>query len=287
MPKDEPMAPNPPDGAYIDYALKAAAKAPVTLDILDAGGAVVRHYASDVAAPPVDLAKLETAPEWTRAPSILATTPGMHRFVWPLHYAAPDALADHNPYADGVWAPPGRYTLALTVDGQRLTQPLTVGADPRIKLPDEAYAQQTALALRIEPLRVRVAVGMHQADKILETLAERRKAAGADLTKPIDVFAKRVYAAAGTQPSSNPHNAWALAPQKVQTLRFIGEALDSLNHAVDGADAAPSIDAQQSWLKLQPLTEATLTAWQALLTRDLSDLNRTLKTAGSEPVKAE
>ena len=287
MPKDEPMAPNPPDGAYLDYVLKTAPKAPVTLDILDASGAVVRHYASDVAPMKIDLAKWEIAPEWTKLPSTLATTPGMHRFVWPLRYAAPDALADQNPYADGVWAPPGRYTVALTVDGQRLTQPLTLRPDPRIKLPDDAYAQQAALALRIEPLRARVATATHQVDKIVEGLAQCRMTAGADLHQPIDALAERVYAASGSRPSGNPHNAWALPPQRVQTLRFAAEALDALNHAVDGADAAPSPDALQSWVKLQPLAEATLATWNALLARDLPELNRKLAAAGREPVKAE
>ena len=286
MPKDEPMAPNPPDGAYIDYVLKSAPNAPVTLDILDSKGAVVRHYASDIAPLKIDLSKWEVAPEWTKWPSTLATTPGMHRFVWPLRYAAPDALAEQNPYADGVWAPPGRYTVALTVDGQRLTQPLNLRPDPRIKLPDEAYTQQAALALAIEPLRVRVATATHQGEKILEALAERRKSGGG-LSKPIDALTARVYAAMGSKPSSNPHNAWALPPQQVQTLRFAVEALDALNHAVDGADAAPSIDAQQSWAKLQPIAEATLSNWNALLARDLSGLNRKLQAAGREPVKTE
>jgi len=44
MPKDEPMAPNPPSGATIDYVLKTTA--PVTLEILDAHEALVRRFSS-------------------------------------------------------------------------------------------------------------------------------------------------------------------------------------------------------------------------------------------------
>ena len=44
---DEPRLPNPPDGALIHYYLKADARGPVTLEILDAPGAVVRRYSSD------------------------------------------------------------------------------------------------------------------------------------------------------------------------------------------------------------------------------------------------
>src|SRR5207247_583406 len=38
LPPDEPLAPNPPDGAVIDYRLANAATGPVTLEILDSAG---------------------------------------------------------------------------------------------------------------------------------------------------------------------------------------------------------------------------------------------------------
>src|SRR5262249_5924636 len=93
MPKDEPLAPNPPDGAYIDYVVgPAPAGAPgpreITLEILDAKGEVARRYSSADAPPRPDPSKLRTAPEWFNTPSTLTTMPGMHRFVWPLRYPA-------------------------------------------------------------------------------------------------------------------------------------------------------------------------------------------------------
>jgi len=285
MPKDEPMAANPPDGAYIDYALKAASKAPVTLEILDASGNVVRHYSSDVEPLKIDLAKWEIAPEWTKTPVVLSSAAGMHRFVWPLRYAAPEALTEHNRYADGVWARPGRYTVALTVDGKRLTQPLTVRPDPRIKLGDEAYAQQVALAQKIEALRIRVAMASRDAGKVLEDLAERRKGADAALARDIDALSTRVQAVLGGKPAANPHNSWSYPPQRVQTLRYVGEALDTLNHAVDGADAAPSPDAQAGFAKVQSLTDTTVASWQTLQSRDVAAFNDRLKKAGAAPLE--
>jgi hypothetical protein len=287
MPKDEPTAANPPAGAYIDYVLKAAPKAPVTLEIVDASDNVVRRYSSDVKPLEIDLAKWEIAPEWTKIPVVLSTAPGMHRFVWPLRQAAPEALAEHNPYADGVWVPPGRYTVALIVDGKRLAQPLTVRPDPRVKLGDDAYAQQAALAHKIEALRVRVAVAAHEADKLLEALAKRRKGADATLTREFDALAERIHAVLGGKPSPNPKNAWALPPQRVQTLRYVGEALDTLNRAVDGADAAPSPDAQAGFAKLQPLTETTVAAWLTLQSREVAAMNARLKTAGAAPLESK
>jgi len=160
MPKDEPMASNPPLGAVIDYLLGPNGATQVDLQILDAAGKVVRAYSSKDPVPTADPAKLRTAAEWFTAPPSLQTTPGMHRFVWPLRYPAPAGLTVGRRAGDGTWAPPGTYTVELTVDGQKLTQPLTVVADPRIKMTAEEYAAQFALAKKVEALRAGVAAAL-------------------------------------------------------------------------------------------------------------------------------
>src|SRR2546422_11710668 len=43
LPPDEPAGQNPPDGAILDYYLAHAASGPVTLEVLDARGNVVRR----------------------------------------------------------------------------------------------------------------------------------------------------------------------------------------------------------------------------------------------------
>jgi hypothetical protein len=140
MPKDEPMAPNPPFGAYIDYAIRTTYPQPVTIEILDASDSLVRRYSSADVPPAMDLKRLGTAPEWFNTPSAVSAVPGTHRFVWPLRYPAPAGLSGRRggggsgAYADGVWAPPGYYKVVLTVYDQKFTQPLTVVPDPRVSL---------------------------------------------------------------------------------------------------------------------------------------------------------
>jgi photosystem II stability/assembly factor-like uncharacterized protein len=284
LPKDEPMAPNPPDGAWIDYVLKATPKAPVTLEILDVGGSVVRRYSSDVQPAKPDLAKLDRAPEWSQSPVALSSAPGMHRFVWPLRRAAPAVLSEGNKFADGVWVPPGRYTVALDVDGQRLTRPLLVKPDPRVVLSADDYAQQYAMARQIEAERERVAAAAHAAEKLLGALAERRKDADAALLRVIDAASAQLHALAGTRAASNPHNAWSYPPGSVQSLRYVDESLARLEHAVDDSDNAPSPDARAGQATLKPLTEATLAAWSAWQSKQLPVLNTRLKSAGREPL---
>ena len=286
LPKDEPRAPNPPDGAYLDYVLKAAPQAPVVLEILDAQGAPVRRYTSDEHAPKADLGKMENAPEWTSIPSTLATTPGMHRFVWPLRYAAAPALADGNAFADGVWAAPGRYRVVLTVDGQRLEQPLEVRADPRVQLENAAYARQFALARAIEAERAGIAPAVAAAGKLLEGLQARR-ADTPRLAREIDALAARTHALAGTRAAPNPKNGWAFGPLATRTLRFVADSLEALQKAVDDADAAPSPDALQGFEKLKPLAADTLRDWETFCAKDVAALNGKLEAAGREPLKTQ
>ena len=44
--KDEALAENAPNGAVIDYYLKAAATTPVTIEIVDGAGQTIRQYSS-------------------------------------------------------------------------------------------------------------------------------------------------------------------------------------------------------------------------------------------------
>ena len=128
------MAENPPLGATLDYVLGREPAGPVTLSILDEKGELVRRYSSADKLPELSRDERRLAPEWLKPPVVLPATPGMHRFVWPLRYPAPPTLAKGNTFADGVWAPPGRYTVELSADGRRVTRPLAVEPDPRVTL---------------------------------------------------------------------------------------------------------------------------------------------------------
>ncbi|HEY0511376.1 MAG TPA: hypothetical protein VGH73_05705 [Thermoanaerobaculia bacterium] len=273
MPKDEAVAANPPAGAFIDYLLKAGAKPPVTLEIRDERGGLVRRYSSAEPAPKSDLSKLKTAPEWVRTPSTLSAAPGLHRFVWPLRYPAPAA---EDAYADGAWAPPGRYTVVLDAGGTRLSQPLTVAPDPRLSLPPAAYAGQFALARRIDAARTRVIAATHQNDALMAALDDRRKGASAETAQAIDALKARALDLSGGKPFGPP-------VKKLDTLRSVGETLDKLATAVDGADAAPSPDVVAGFDKLQPTLAATLAAWEALK-QELAALNARLKREGKPAV---
>jgi len=253
----------------------------VTLEIFDDKGARVRRYSSADAPPAIDPAKLRTAPEWFVTPSTLSTAPGMHRFVWPLRFAAPTALTNgRGIYADGVWAPPGNYKVALSVDGRKLVQPLTIVPDPRVNLPASAYEEQVALATQVVDTWAGVDGALDEADTLIKTLAERRKSSSGAAATAIDALRARAIELSDIVPAKNPVNVWWLAPKRTNSLRFLDGALERLATAVDGADAAPTPDARAGYAKLRPAAEAAVREWTAFKAKELAELNERLKAMG-------
>ncbi|HJU08379.1 MAG TPA: hypothetical protein VJ727_07865 [Rhodanobacteraceae bacterium] len=288
LPRDEPTAENPPWGAYIDYELAGAPRKPVELSIYDANGKLVRHYSSAEQPKKPDLSKINMTADWMRTPSALQAAPGLHRFVWPLRYAPPAALADDDPYKDGVWAPPGSYTVALTVDGKTFKQPLTVIADPRVHLPQAAFDQQFALARQVEGLQVKLGVAQGEAQSLHHQLQDARKSMKGGLQGDIDTLDAKVVTMGGILEAPNHYNAWTMAPPGTDNFHFLDGAIGTLMQAVDGgADAAPSPDARAGYAALSSKLDATLAQWNALKSSGLAALNAKLKSAGGKPIEVK
>jgi len=137
--KDEAWAENPPTGAIIDYYLKSAPSGPVTLEILNGSGGVVRRYSSADPITPIDPNTLVVNAVWQRPVEGLAATAGMHRFVWDFRPTPPAAGGRGGRGGGGGGggrggpppSAPGNYSVRLTVNGKPYTQPLTLKRDPR------------------------------------------------------------------------------------------------------------------------------------------------------------
>jgi photosystem II stability/assembly factor-like uncharacterized protein len=135
-PRDEPLAENPPYGAMIDYYLKSASSGPVVIEILDPAGTTIRRYSSEDKPPAINPDALEFPAFWRPTPPQLASTKGMHRWVWDLR---PAQQAEGRGQGGGQFSRraaavlPGVYTVKLTVGGKSTTQPLKVLMDPRAR----------------------------------------------------------------------------------------------------------------------------------------------------------
>ncbi|MGC8518627.1 MAG: WD40/YVTN/BNR-like repeat-containing protein [Steroidobacteraceae bacterium] len=284
FPKDEPMAANPPDGAYIDYLLPAGVTGPVSITIRDAQGREVRHYSSAEHVAPPNAATLDYAPVWASRPAIPSAAPGMHRLVWDLHYARLGEHAAGTPQRPGVWAPPGRYSVELTVDGVTYRQALTVKPDPRVHVPQSALVSQFNLARKVERAQVRTAAAETAAVKLLDVLDLRLKGGGAQ-----HAAIARLYASArsisGEWPFPQHRPAFGGGPPRnVKSLVLLSQDLTHLEQAVDDADAAPSPDARVAYRILSRQLDATLREWRDLLRAQVPKLNQQLKAAGEAPL---
>ena len=140
QPRDEPLAQNPPFGATIDYYLKSNVSGPVTLEILDPAGDVIRRYSSDDKFPPTNPDTLSIPSFWVRTPEPLSGSAGMHRWIWDLRPTPPPRTGAGGGGGGGGFGRggagavlPGTYNVKLTVNGKSYTQPLVVKMDPRSK----------------------------------------------------------------------------------------------------------------------------------------------------------
>ncbi len=152
LPVDEPQAENPARGAYIDYFLGSDVSGKVTLEFINAGGELVRSYASNDK-PDEPSTKVPIAPRWLHTAPVLSGEPGMHRFIWDLRYmrsgnGSVDDDDDDNADYPGPFVPPGTYKLRLTTNSGKFETSLKIVADPRSAATPDDIAQQFNWAKR-------------------------------------------------------------------------------------------------------------------------------------------
>ena len=193
LPPETPEGQNPPAGAVIDYWLGQDTRGPVTLEIYNFKGQLVRQFASDETPPPID-ANRYFDKEWLRPAAALSGAPGMHRFVWNLRYARPQAISyeysiaavfgeDTPTEVDGPFVLPGIYSIVLTADGQHYRAPLVVQLDPRVHTSSAdlrallTFSQSLCAALERASAIYRAESAAHDQ---LDALAKRLTAGRAD-----------------------------------------------------------------------------------------------------------
>jgi hypothetical protein len=198
----------------------------------------------------------------------------MQRFVWDLRYPTPARDS-------GVWAPPGQYTVELTVDGHAYRQPLLMKPDPRVKLPQAAYEREFELARKVEAADSRVSAALGRAVSLLNTLDARLAGAGGTHREMAALLAK-----ADNISGTTPHAiAFPAVPSlRTDSLQALAIDLDALELSVDGADADPSPDALASYAALSQKLTATMAEWKRLETVDVPKLNERLKASGAKPI---
>jgi photosystem II stability/assembly factor-like uncharacterized protein len=292
MPVDTPQAENPPDGALIDYYLKSTPGGPVTLEVLDSGGKLVRRFSSSDKGPQIDPKHLDFPASWIHLPQPLSAAPGMHRFVWDVRY---EGVPGGNPMiaffrgGGGPWALPGRYTVMLTVHGQSYTQPLEVKMDPRVKTPLADLVLQFKMAQQINTAQGQVSAAfaagnrLHvQLQALISKLAKTNERSA--LAGEVEALDKRTMAIAG---GTSAPGFYETEPSPTASLRTLIVSLSQVERAVGNADVAPSADAVTAFQRNQQAVQKALEEWNKIESEDLPHLNSSLKQAGLPPVSLE
>ena len=301
-PPELPAGENPPNGAIIDYYLSSSVSGPVTIDILDASGKVVRTYTSELKRDPdpgVDRAAYDKVckanPEspdcdvplyWPSRIKSMPTSAGMHRISWNMRYqplaterGAVDATGAvpnrSSPSPSSPWAPPGQYTVRLTVAGKSYTQPLTVRLDPRVKTSPSALAENTKLSLEMYELArtTRMAYGQaHDLGEKVGQLVKEQNIDGAFKTE-LDSVApdearggRRFFGRGGGRPSV--------------TLNAASSAALAASLSMQAAETAPTAAQIAACARARAQAAAAMAHWNTLKTTGLSSFNALLKTKG-------
>src|SRR5262249_52266429 len=131
----------------------------ITLLVRDATGAVIRHLSSAPIAAVPEAARPPHPNFWVATPTPLPKNTGANRTNWDLRRDAPRSFShsfeiNANPgltpaSPEGPVAPPGTYTLELTMDGARHTKTVIVKPDPRSPATPTALVAQGALQAKL------------------------------------------------------------------------------------------------------------------------------------------
>jgi hypothetical protein len=284
LPPDEPAGENPPDGAVIDYALPEGFAGTVSLEILDAGGKVVRKYTSSDAPESTieELSKQLIPLYWLRMPKTLPGTPGTHRWVWDLRYTTPTATNysypisavphDTPPTPQGPLALPGTYTVRLTAAGKTLTAPLSVKIDPRVHATPADLQTLFAAQVKLAALVTKSASASLEVHSVREQIDSLSKTAPPAIKESIETLDKSL---AGILSGRAKPTGGEAEPG----LDDVAGESAALYEQVGSADAGPTAAQLKAGERAAEEVQEAVERWDKLKATSFPALNRELQGA--------
>ena len=292
--REHPVGKNPPNGAVVYYTLSSPNQK-VTLDFLDAKGAVIQSFSSQldsagladsVRADSIKKAnkgKEPAAEGGFRRPTRprVSNTAGLNMFAWDLRY--PDAVGFTNLImwagsTRGPIAVPGTYSVRLTVNGKSQTQSFVLKKDPRVHATQADFEAQFALLMKVRD-RLSAADNAVRTIRNLEWQMDQHgssapsgfaDAAGALKTK-LDTIEAAIY---------QVHNRASEDP-----LNFpirLNNKIAALGGSIASADARPTAQDYAVYTLLSGQLDHELAELKTTLASGLPPLNAMLRGAGQK-----
>ena len=271
---------NPPDGAVIDYSLKAAPKDAITLEILDAEGKTIRKYTSKKKEEQEQPGEF---PDFGRGGEEAPAQAGLNRFVWDLRYEPPSKVPGAVSWGGrpiGPLAVPGKYEVKLTVAGKSYTAPIEVKEDTRVQTSREDLKKQFDLGMKI---RDRVTAGHDAVNQIRDVRSQldalKKRLGGSEKDKAIvdaaNELSKKMTAV--EEAIINPKSKSSEDPLNYPIQ--VADQLMALQSTVDSADTAPTQACYTVFDVLNGELDQQLGKWKELREKDLAALNEQIQKA--------
>jgi photosystem II stability/assembly factor-like uncharacterized protein len=278
---------NPPYGARFYYLLKEAPKEEeeVTLEVLDAKGAVVRAFTSkEPKKDEKDGAKGAGSDEGDPggdAPRPVPAKAGLNTYAWDLRHPPAskfEGMILWGGEVSGPRAAPGRYQVRLTAAGTSVTRPFELRRDPRLATTDDDFAKQLALLITIRDQLSAAHDGIVRLRSVRDQAgAAAGRAKGTPAERPVaeaaDALARKLTAV--EEALYQTKNRSAQDP-----LNFpirLDNKLAALAATVAGADAAPTDQAYAVHRELTARLDAEMGALERVLAEDVPAFNRLVR----------
>jgi len=285
LPADEPAGQNPPNGAIIDYCLPQDVHGPVTLEVLDSGGQVLRRYSSqDPVSPTPDQLRTNLIPPyWPQVHGPLPSTAGMHRWVWDMRETAPTSTHSEYPISavpyrtpltpQGPLVLPGSYTVRLTVDSSSASVSLVVKMDPRVQISpadlESLHTAQVTMAASLDAL-AKAALAAHS---VQEQISSRQNTGIATHLAPFSAALKILLD--GTGPD---------AAKRLPGIDEVASESSQLYGELQQADALPTPALQEAASHVVAEAKELLPGWEEFKQKQLPALNDQLRRAHLAPI---
>jgi len=275
---------NPPPGAVVDYYLSETSNSPVSVEILDGKGAIVREFVAKPNAQAkasgkqvvITAGAVETA-NGEEYPSKPTDCAGLNRFVWNLSYTGPRSGKNSEDLPQPLVVP-GDYMIRVTVNGKSKTQPLAVREDPRVHASLADLQDELNLQLKIRH-RLREAdeavTEMNQVRTELSAL--RKRLANESVSKDIQDTLNDLDTK--TTDAEKAITGWKIKGNRY-SLNYPPALDDQLNwlFTFTGAgDGAPGEPFYQVFDELSRQLDADLRWWQQIKNTNLRKLNELIR----------
>jgi photosystem II stability/assembly factor-like uncharacterized protein len=271
LPPEESHGTNPPSGAIIDYYLGAAPQSPVTLEILDGSGDLLRKFSS-TDQPEIPSKVPYFMKEWLPEFKQLTAHAGHNRFVWDLRYTSPPTKHDYYSMAaiagagterepQGPLVLPGKYQVKLSVGNHPYTQEITVVMDPRSRVTEDALKEQLALAMEVW----NAIADQHGLNAAVDSLHDQL--ATLNQRSNFNSAARSILQSLETKTASLSDS-------------LADPGLSQLETDIMNADRQPTQQMREAFAVLNTKVSNARTEWERLVSRDLPGLNKNLAKLG-------